>query len=316
MWRNGFFGQRWPLEFIKTFMQQTISGKVILKLEDTIIISQFFIAFIVKIPIIINNPQVTKAFNMQVGTSETIRLLSIKNINNWNEWLAGLIDGDGSFLLSKKGYASLEITMDLRDSNCLYQVKQKFGGSIKLRSGVKAIRYRLHHKSGLLFLINSVNGLIRNPSRMIQLEKICNLYKIPYIYPISLNQNNGWLAGFFDADGTITINQSNFQLSISISQKTPYLLTILANIYGGNVYIDKSRYESFKWYISKKEDIIKLIDYFKLYPSLSAKKTRLHLIPKYYKLKELKVHKAPENSLENKAWRIFLNKWMTYDING
>lgn len=42
---------------------------------------------------------------------------SLSNHNSWNEWLAGLIDGDGSFNLSKKGYASLEITMDIRDSH-------------------------------------------------------------------------------------------------------------------------------------------------------------------------------------------------------
>jgi hypothetical protein len=29
----------------------------------------------------------------------------------FKQWLAGLIDGNGCFLLSKKGYASLEITM-------------------------------------------------------------------------------------------------------------------------------------------------------------------------------------------------------------
>lgn len=33
----------------------------------------------------------------------------------FKEWLAGLIDGDGCFLLSKKGYASLEITVETRD---------------------------------------------------------------------------------------------------------------------------------------------------------------------------------------------------------
>jgi hypothetical protein len=33
----------------------------------------------------------------------------------WNPWLAGLIDAYGSFLLSKYGYASLEITMDARN---------------------------------------------------------------------------------------------------------------------------------------------------------------------------------------------------------
>lgn len=149
----------------------------------------------------VNNLQVTKALSTRVGTSETIRLLSTKsNHNSWNEWLAGLIDGDGSFNLSKKGYARLEITMDIRDSHCLHQVKQKFGGSIKLRSGAKAMRYRLHHKSGLLSLINSVNGLIRNPDRMVQLEKICNAYDIIFIYPKPLIFSSGWFAGFFDAN--------------------------------------------------------------------------------------------------------------------
>ena len=54
---------------------------------------------------------------MLVGISEAIRLLSTickKNLNTshitkdkFNEWLAGLIDGDGCFQISKKGYASL-----------------------------------------------------------------------------------------------------------------------------------------------------------------------------------------------------------------
>jgi hypothetical protein len=48
--------------------------------------------------------------------------------NIFNQWLAGLIDGDGCFLLSKKGYASLEIVMEIRDKHCLYLIKQKFGG--------------------------------------------------------------------------------------------------------------------------------------------------------------------------------------------
>jgi LAGLIDADG endonuclease len=105
--------------------------------------------------------------------------------------LAGLIDGDGCFLLSKKGYASLEIVMELRDKHCLYQIKDKFGGSVKLRSGANHLRYRLHHKTGLLNLINSVNGLIRNPIRLFQLNKICDKYNIEIIQPCSLNYDNG-----------------------------------------------------------------------------------------------------------------------------
>lgn len=107
------------------------------------------------------------------------------NANNkaFNEWLAGLIDGDGCFQLSKKGYSSLEIVMELRDKHCLYQIKDKFGGSVKLRAGNNHLRYRLHHKTGMLNLIHSINGLIRNPARILQLGKICDNYGIKLIDP-------------------------------------------------------------------------------------------------------------------------------------
>jgi ubiquinol-cytochrome c reductase cytochrome b subunit len=81
--------------------------------------------------------------------------------------------------------------MDIRDQHCLYQIKQKFGGSVKLKSGVKAIRYRLHHKKGLLELINSVNGEIRNPVRILQLERILKIYNINFKKPNKLLYNNG-----------------------------------------------------------------------------------------------------------------------------
>ena len=225
------------------------------------------------------------------------------NINSYNnnsflEWLAGLIDGDGSFILSKKGYASLEITMDIRDEHALQIVKNVYGGSIKLRSGANAIRYRLHHKSGLLSLIKDVNGKIRNSNRLVQLNKICTKYNLNLIYPKKLTYNNGWVSGFFDAEGTVTINSTNTQLSISISQKTSELLLPLIEIFGGNIYIDT---QSFKWYITKREEILKMVKYFKVYPSRSAKIKRLHLINKYYELKDIKAHIAPHDSLLAKS---------------
>lgn len=67
--------------------------------------------------------------------------------------------------------------MDIRDERALQAVKNVYGGSIKLRSGVSALRYRLHNKD-LLNLINDVNGDIRNPIRLIQLNYICVKYNI------------------------------------------------------------------------------------------------------------------------------------------
>lgn len=171
---------------------------------------------IVKILKIYDNSRVTNALSSLVGTSEAIRLLntrSIYNLNNsdkhlrFKQWLAGLIDGDG-FGLSKKGYASLEIQMDLRDERAIMFIKNIYGGSVKFRSNTNALRYRLHHKSGLLKLLNDVNGHIRNSSRLIQFNKLCIKYGISIIYPDKLTYDNGWLAGFWMVTGFLILNSS------------------------------------------------------------------------------------------------------------
>lgn len=322
-----FFGQPWPFKFILS--QQTISEESNLYLLGTISISYIlFYTAIVKILKIYDNSQVTKALSTLVGTSEAIRLLNIRSIHNFNknpdknpdkdlkfkQWLAGLIDGVGCFSLSKKDYASLEIIMDIRDERALQTVKTVYGGSIKLRSGVSALRYRLHHKKGLLNLINDVNGHIRNPIRLIQLKFICHKYNITLVEnPEKLTYNNGWLSGFFDADGTISINSSNWKLYISAGQKTSQILTPLVEMFGGYVYIDRGGNGSFKWYITEKKDILHLIEYFKKYPSRSAKNNRLHLVPKYYELHDMKAHTAPLESSLAKGWNTFIKKWNNYE---
>jgi hypothetical protein len=102
-----------------------------------------------------------------------------------------VIDGDGCFNLSKKGIARFNVTMDIRDKSALYEIKHKFGGSIYPISNANALRYQLSHKKGLISLINAVNGLIRNPTRMLQMNKLCVKYGIKLLYPKSLTFDNG-----------------------------------------------------------------------------------------------------------------------------
>jgi hypothetical protein len=81
--------------------------------------------------------------------------------------------------------------MDIRDEHALQIIKNVYGGSIKLRSNTNALRYRLQHKEGLLNLINDVNGYIRNPNRLVQINKICIKYNLNLIYPEKLTYVNG-----------------------------------------------------------------------------------------------------------------------------
>lgn len=284
----------------------------------------------------LSNPYIS--FSMLVGISETIRLFLIRSYSSdssspnnfslpfsesgsniqldldksFNEWLAGLIDGDGCFLLSKKGYASLEIVMELRDQHCLYKIKQKFGGAIQLRTGKNHLRYRLHDKKGLLTLISAVNGLILNPTRLLQLGRICDKYQIELIQPKPLIYHNGWLSGFLDSDGSIYLNLQSHQLFITVSQKNKLLLDPLKELYGGEIYI-LPKVDAFKWTLYKKDDIkIFIKNYLKVYPLKSGKQFRINLIDKYYELRLLKAHLAPENSLLGKSWKEFLEKWESY----
>jgi hypothetical protein len=78
-------------------------------------------------------------FNFEFGNKKLSN--NIKN-TRFSQWLAGFIDGDGCFLLSKRGYTSLEITTSSKDEEMLRKIQNKYGGSIKARAGLKALRYR------------------------------------------------------------------------------------------------------------------------------------------------------------------------------
>jgi hypothetical protein len=165
-----------------------------------------------------------------------VPLTSKEKSVHFNQWLGGLIDGDGCFLLSKKGYASLEIVVERRDQHCLHQIKDVFGGAIQLRAGDNHLRYRLHNRPGLFRLITAVSGCIRNPTRLHQLNKICVKYNAPLVYAQPLTYRDGWMSGFFDSDGSVYLNLQSSQVFITISQKNKLLLDPLQELYGGQIY--------------------------------------------------------------------------------
>ena len=339
------FYKKIATNYMREIYWNVISKFIRYSMYNTLQVTFNFIIFLgsrVKILLNVNNPQVTKAYNSLVGTSEAICSLSkfvhkrqiiilqpifkylnircykinhykysSENSKNWCQWLAGLIDGDGTFYLSKTGYGSLEITIDMRDEHALQVIKNVYGGSIKLVSGRKRLRYSLRHKEGLLWLIKNVNGEIRNSYRLIQLNKLCIKYDIIMIYPNKLTYNNAWLSGFFDADGSITLNGINGQLAITLTQKTNEILQPLPELYNGSIYIDKIN-NSFKWYIYEKQGILKLNEYFKNYPPRSLKKNRVLMINRCYYLKDMSAHKSSDTHLA-KAWSIFLDKWNKYE---
>ena len=229
----------------------------------------------------------------------------------FNEWLAGIVDGDGSLLVSKFGYSSCEITMDKYDYPTLMSIKNKLGGSVKLRSGVNAYRYRLHNKDGMVDLINRINGNIRNSQRIPAFIRVCTVLNINYIPAGPLTLNNAWFSGFFDADGSIVakFNTPIPTITISVSNKhsidvEPFL------IFKGNIYYSKGLYGHYVWQISSKSDILNIFgEYLKMHPSRSHKLARITLINQFYILRDLKAHKDQDNISLSNRWSSLKSKW-------
>ena len=284
---------------------------------------------------VLSNPQVTNAqlilkiFNLEdpsmlVGTSETVRMFSSclcsKNehkkgndeLNNLKirQWIAGVIDGDGNFHISKKGYVELSVVMEPRDIACLYKMKQRYGGSVKATSHARAVRFRLHHKAGILQVINDVNGLILNPVRYLQLKKVCNIYNIDVLPSVILEYNSAYLSGLFDSDGSVYYNKQSMQVFITVSQKGRELLDKLVPVYGGVVRSANKDASAFKWTVSKKNDNLSLIDnYFHWNNCVSAKNKKFGLVKHFYYLSSIGALKAPEGSVLGKSFTQFVDRW-------
>jgi len=240
---------------------------------------------------------------------------------NKQDWVAGLIDGDGYFSFSKKGHAALEITIDSRDQRCLHEVKKYFGGAIKPgrtlqhspQSGGRGkwYRYKVHNKAGLLNVIRVVNGRLRNPIRILQLARICEAYNITLLDTPKLSYNNSWLSGLIDSDGSVYLNKSAVQVYITVSQKNKLMLDILEDIYGGKVYAN-GKTGNFKWVVSRKQEVLNLLDYFKEHPLMSKKMVRVNLIKDVYTGFKNSWYNKPESSLERKQWSYLMLKWTDY----
>ena len=142
------------------------------------------------------------------------------------------------FISPKKGpgYVELCVVMEPRDIACLYKLKQRYGGSVKATSHAKAVRFRLHHMAGILQVIKDVNGLIQNHVRLAQLAKVCSIYGVEVISPVSLDYSSAYLSGLFDTDGSVYYNKQSMQAFITVSQKGRELLDLLVLVYGGTVH--------------------------------------------------------------------------------
>jgi len=316
---SSIVGQMWPIHIERCVMHDAICWNAKEIVDGYFNVSLFLVAIKVislrlgnNFPL--ENQQETDFCqkNVLLGSSTTLRIVSSvsDNISNekFNQWLGGVIDGDGCLFVSKLGEVRCEITMNSNDYHTLMSVKNKLGGSVKLRAGAKAYRYRLKHKEGMINLVNRINGNIRDSKRAPQLMKVCQTLNISYIPPVPLTIDNGWFAGYFDANGSIEGDFDTTYPKMSIAVFSKHKIDIESFLlFGGNIEYKKGGYGFYKWEIVTKVEILSILEYFKCCPLRSHKLHRSHMIKKFYSLRDLKIYNS-SLPVEN-IWLAFQKKW-------
>ncbi len=267
--------------------------------------------------------------------------------SNWNQWFAGVIDGDGCFYINKEKQISFELTTALSDARIVYDIKNKLkSGTVKPRSGSLSIRYRVKQRPAIIDIIHRVNGKIHNLKRLNKFKEACNLLNISFTSaPELIKDQSAYLSGLIDADGTITIatsyssqldsqkpgkegkiarlthSRGRNQICLKITSIDKQNLICIQQSYSfGKIRIEKanpknkSPNQKYHWVVSSYEEFIQLYEYLKKYPLKSVKMHRIRLIPYYFQYKKLKYHLKAVDTQEYKTWVKFCQSWFKYTL--
>ena len=146
-----------------------------------------------------------------------------KKPESFGPYLAGLFEGDGHIVLSKSIIVdskvkntspSIAITFVNKDLPLINKLLEKFGGRLRFKDKENAIVWIIGSHKELVNMINLLNGYLRTP-KIIKFNELIVWLNIKYNYNIPIHSpdtsdlnENGWLAGFIDADGGFKVRFS------------------------------------------------------------------------------------------------------------
>jgi hypothetical protein len=272
-----------------------------------------------------------------VGSSETKRQLpnSINkryysrsiDQNQFNHWLAGIIDGDGNLDLRKINnllvLKAIRIKLHNRDIGILTRIQNHLHfGRIIVDKNKSYSMYIISTKKEMINFVNLINGNIR--IKVDSFKRACDYLDIKYIESNPIIQpNDPYLAGLIDTDGSIIFNynsnriECNIELKYNEYTKNLDFSQVIPN-YQPDIYLRRKSNQIKNRYFQSivfKYQTVRGMDY--LYDYIV--KNRLYSEMKYYraiKIKEfLKIRsyqKYPRDSLEFQIYREFLLDYIKY----
>lgn len=162
-------------------------------------------------------------------------------------WFIGFTEGDGSFIVNKRGDLAFIITQSTSDIKTLEFIQETLGFGKVISQSAKTSRFICQTKVQIELIIFLFNGNLVFPSRQESFKKYIDgfniwcskgrikLNKIDFIPSTILpDLTNSWLAGFTDSEGCFTVsilsNSVAFRIRFILTQKGKINLPILNHL--------------------------------------------------------------------------------------
>jgi hypothetical protein len=269
--------------------------------------------------------------------------------NSIGPYLAGLFEGDGHIILSKKinskgkiSYPYIAITFVNKDLPLVNKFIELFGGRLRFKNKENAIVWIINTHKELVNLIKLMNGNLRTP-KISQFNDLIAWLNDRYHYNISIYfpdtsdlNNNGWLAGFIDADGgfkirytekrieensnkVLTKGRIEVRFALEQRQYLPYnnqsykpIMLKIQSFFGITTELKISKHNLDKTYwiieVTSLNKLNLLIQYLNNYPLLTAKRNDFDDWLKVYHLMIDKQHLIEDGKLLIKHIKSNMNK--------
>lgn len=211
-------------------------------------------------------------------------------------FIAGLWEGDGHLVIKNKKtrYFTFAITFNNNNIELAKFILDFIGyGYLRKKEREHAVVLTIGNAKGLLEVVRLLNGYLRTPKiykfnlLVDWINDKFDLSLIQYSQDLSNILSNSWLAGFSEADANFYIRISKNKTKSHIAfiyrfdqrmfdpiSKKSYesCLLLIADTFNVNLRTIKRKKSSyFHLSITKQSSIIKLIQYFKIFPLLGIK---------------------------------------------
>ena len=212
-------------------------------------------------------------------------------------WFIGFSEGDGSFIVSKRGDLSFVVVQDTRDIQVLYMIQKILGFGKVIKQGETTSRFIVQDKTGFDLLCLLFNGNLVSKLKfesfklfLVSFNKYSSSGRLKFesiklkSNRVKPSLNDGWLSGFTDAEGCfsagINANSGFFWFLFDLAQKgelddSP--LNIFPELFGVGKIYNHSKPGCYFYRVSGLKGTAILISYFDKH-TLKSKKLKSYIL--------------------------------------